>query len=195
MTMDQNDRQAIEGLFSRLSEVERNAAPRDDEAEAFIGQQVARQPAAPYFMAQTIVVQEQALEAAQARIEELEAQAAQPQGDGFLGGLFGSSSRRLSGAGARGSVPRVGRAPLGAPAMPAQSGAAPGHAMGQRGGGSFLGGAAQTAMGVAGGLLLGNMIGGMLAGDANAADAPAEAGQDMAADDAGMDSDFGDMDF
>jgi hypothetical protein len=32
----------------------------------------ARQPAAPYLMAQAIVIQEQALAASQARIEELE---------------------------------------------------------------------------------------------------------------------------
>jgi len=70
--MDHRDRQAIEDLFDRLREVERRAAPRDPEAEAFIRSEIVQQPAAPYYMAQTIVVQEQALEAAQARIAELE---------------------------------------------------------------------------------------------------------------------------
>ncbi|MBA3325298.1 MAG: DUF2076 family protein, partial [Rhodobacteraceae bacterium] len=72
--MDDNDRQAIEGLFARLDEVGRRATPRDPEAEAFIAQEVARLPGAAYHMAQTVVAQEAALTAAQTRIEALEAQ-------------------------------------------------------------------------------------------------------------------------
>lgn len=46
----------------------------------------------PYYMAQAIVVQEQALEAAQRRIEELEAQIAQSQQRGsFFSSMFGSN--------------------------------------------------------------------------------------------------------
>ena len=74
--MDRNDRQAIEDLFDKLSTVERRSPPRDAESEAFIRDKIARQPGAPYYMAQTIVVQEQALAAAEARLAELEAQAA-----------------------------------------------------------------------------------------------------------------------
>ncbi len=48
--MDYNDRQAIEDLFGKLADVERQAAPRDDEAEAFIRDRIAAQPAAPYLM-------------------------------------------------------------------------------------------------------------------------------------------------
>jgi hypothetical protein len=89
--MDHQDRQAIEGLFAKLGEVERQSGARDAEAEAFIRSRIAAQPAAPYFMAQTIVVQEQALNAAQARIAELEHQlASRPAGGGgFLSSLFG----------------------------------------------------------------------------------------------------------
>ncbi|TIT23918.1 MAG: DUF2076 domain-containing protein [Mesorhizobium sp.] len=68
--MDRNDQQAIGHLFEKLANVERQAPPRDAEAERFIQDQITRQPGAPYYMAQTIVVQEQALNAAQARIEE-----------------------------------------------------------------------------------------------------------------------------
>jgi uncharacterized protein len=74
--MDHQDRQAIEGLFDKLAEVERRSAPRDSEADAFISSRIAAQPGAPYFMAQTIVVQEQALDAAQTRITDLERQLA-----------------------------------------------------------------------------------------------------------------------
>src|SRR3954463_8408607 len=64
--------QAIEGLFSKLGEVDRQAGPRDAEADGLIRARITAQPAAPYFMAQTVVIQEQALTTAQARIEELE---------------------------------------------------------------------------------------------------------------------------
>ena len=132
--MDRNDQKAIEALFDKLATVERNAPPRDAEAEAYIRDRTTRQPAAPYYMAQTIVVQEEALAAAEKRIEELEAQGA--PGD----------SRQLSRS--TGSVPRVGRSETSSPQ------AGPG----------FLAGAAQTALGVTGGLLLGNVIADMLRG-------------------------------
>ena len=74
--MDRNDRQAIEDLFDKLATVERQSPPRDAESETFIRDKIARQPGAPYYMAQTIVVQEQALAAAEARLAELEEQAA-----------------------------------------------------------------------------------------------------------------------
>ena len=161
--MDQNDRHAIETLFGKLSQVERQAPPRDAEAERFIGDQIARQPGAPYFMAQTIVVQEQALNAAQARIEQLEQQA--QQGGGFPSRMFGG------GAPAAQARPQPAPAYGGAQGGPFQSGGRP--MPGQ--GGGFLAGAAQTAMGVAGGVLLGNAVMGMFGGEANAAEpAPAE---------------------
>jgi hypothetical protein len=183
--MENQDRQAIEGLFSRLGEVERQAGPRDAEAEGFIRDRISNQPGAPYFMAQTIVMQDYALQQAQARIQQLEQERQEQEerpasGGGFLSGMFGSQS-----APRRSSVPASGRTPLardmpmggptGAPMGTAQM--APG-AMGQmqpgRGGG-FLAGAAQTAMGVAGGVLLGNALAGMFGGDEAKAAEPAAA--------------------
>ena len=104
--MDRNDRQAIEALFDKLATVERQSPPRDGELEAFIRDKIARQPGAPYYMAQTIVIQEQALAAAEARLAELEAQAVQtsPGNGGFFGSLFGDRSQP---ARSTGSVPRV----------------------------------------------------------------------------------------
>lgn len=164
--MDRNDQQAIQSLFGKLADVERQAPPRDAQAEAFIKDQIATQPGAPYFMAQTIVMQEQALIAAQSRIEQLEAR---PAGGG---GLFAS----LFGGGNRQQPPR--RAPQYAPQQQ--------QPMGGGGGGGFLAGAAQTAMGVAGGVLLGNAIMGMFdGGEAQAAEAPME--EDPGADDMSFD--------
>jgi hypothetical protein len=179
--MDTNDQQAIEGLFDRLAEVERQSPPRDIEAEKYIHDQLARQPGAPYYMAQTIVIQEQALRAAQARMEELEQDASsrRPSG-GLFSGIFGDSRQSSR---ASGSVPRVGRPQMGGPQQP--FGQPP-----QRAGGGFLAGAAQTAMGVAGGVLLGNMIAGMLGGDeAQASEQEADNAQAQEAgyDDTGFD--------
>jgi hypothetical protein len=181
--MDQNDRYAIEGLFGKLAEVERQAPQRDAGADAFIRERISAQPAAPYFMAQTIVVQEQALEAAQRRIEELEYQlASRPaQGGGFFSSLFGSSSAP------RAMPPRQPAPTLGQPfGQQPQGGPQAGpwgqqSAHGRPAGGGFLAGAAQTAMGVAGGVLLGNAIAGMLGGD------EAQAAESNAADDGGDD--------
>lgn len=176
MPIDANDRQAIDDLFARLGDAERQTAPRDAEAEALIRQKLAAQPAAPYYMAQTIVMQEYALRSAQERIEQLErALAARPAGGGFLSGLFGGGRAQ--------PAPRPPAGPQ--PAL--QSGAAaPGS------GGGFLAGAAQTAMGVAGGVLLGNLIAGMFAsGGAAAATPPAAPPANDATAEAGGDEDFG----
>jgi hypothetical protein len=165
--MDSNDKQAIENLFDRLAQVERQSPPRDADAEAYIRDSIARQPGAPYYMAQTIVALEQALAAAQARIEEFEAQStrtSRPSTGGLLDGLFGSRQPTRPGA-----VPLVGR-----------SGAAAPEQTGMSRGGGFLAGAAQTAIGVAGGLLLGNALAGMLEGDKGES-AHAESAQDHAA--------------
>lgn len=145
--MQSQERDLITGLFGRLQPFE--AQPRDPEAEALISGSVARQPAAPYLLVQTVLVQEQALKAAQERIAELEAKvnAAPAAPTGFLGSApkvspWGSPAAAAQPA-ARSSVPST-RSPLQAAVAPA---AAPA-------GGSFLRTAMATAAGVAGGALL-----------------------------------------
>ena len=173
--MDRSDQKAISDLFENLADVEKQGTPRDGEAEAFIAERIARQPGAPYYMAQTIVVQEQALNAAQARIEELEREATSRSG--LLGGLFGDRQESRSGM-SRGSNHERWPSRR-APPQP------------QQGGGGFLAGAAQTAMGVAGGVLLANAIGGLFSGEEAAA---AEPGADDAVGNDGG-GDFGGGDF
>jgi uncharacterized protein len=144
--MDRNDQQAIEALFEKLAAVERNAPPRDPQAEVYIRERITQQPTAPYYMAQTIVVQGQALAAAEQRLRELEAQgASERSGAGLFGNLFGDRGGLTQ---STGSVPRVGRPEVSDP----------------QAGSGFLAGAAQTALGVTGGLLLGNFIADMLRG-------------------------------
>lgn len=169
--MDQNDRAAVEGLFGKLAAVEQQAPAVDGQADAFIAERLAKQPKAPNFMAQTIVVQEYALNEAQARIEQLEAELAQrPAGGGLFGGLFGGGAPARPAAPTRRSA---GHAPM--PTAPQ--------------GGGFLAGAAQTAMGVAGGMLLANAIGGKFVAD-EAMAAEEELVSQGGFDDADMDEDF-----
>lgn len=181
--MDTAERQVIDELFQKLRQVESQTGPRDQEAEARIRSQVARQPAAPYYMAQTILMQEQALAAATARIEEMERERdAGPAGGGFLTGLFGG-----------GAAPAAGRRSHAAPGDPrvaayARADRAAGQHGGadqrQTGGSGFLAGAMQTAVGVAGGMMLANALGGMFGADEAAAAEP-----DV--DDPSEDVDFG----
>lgn len=149
--MDSRDRMAIEGLFSKLEGVERLGQPRDVQAEAFIRERIKAQPGAPYYMAQTIIVQEQALDAAQERIADLEARLAENgvHEPGVLDGIVGAPRRTSAGFG---SVPPIA---AGMYREPSES----------RSTGGFLAGAAQTAMGVAGGLLLATMISGLFRTD------------------------------
>ncbi len=155
--MNTQEQNLIEELFARLRQAEEHSGPRDAQAEALVLRLTEQQPAAAYYMAQAVLVQEQALKAQQERIEQLERELAErPQSGGFLGGLFG---------GARPASP-----PRNLPAAPFGGGDRAGQQPGQTGG--FLGGAVQTAMGVAGGVLLGNAVAGLFAEPAQAAEPP-----------------------
>jgi len=186
--MDHQDRQAIEQLFGKIAQVERQSTPPDAQAAEFIRSQMGQQPNAPYYMAQTIVVQEQALSASQGRIQQLEHElASRPAGGGgFLAGLFGGQSRPQQ----QPSYQPYQQPMQGMPPHTA-SGMMGGMAQ-QRGGGGFLAGAAQTAMGVAGGVLIGNMIADAFGGgdEAKAADTGQAEPQQAAAEDFGGE-DFG----
>ncbi len=146
--LSSDDRRAIEGLFARLRDVERRTPPRDPEAEALIRESIARQPGASYYMAQTVLVQEHALEVAERRIRELENE--------LRTGRRGADERY-----------RIGAEDHGRPRGPWDR-----DERYERGGG-FLAGAAQTALGVTGGILLGNTIAGMFGADAATAAEPA----------------------
>ena len=140
--MQSQERDLIAGLFGRLQQFE--SQPRDPEAEALIRDFVARQPASPYLLVQTVLVQEQALKAAQERIAELEAKAGTaPAASGFLGSAprIGPWGSQTQAAAPQPPVPST-RSPLQAAVAPQQAG------------GSFLRSAMATAAGVAGGALL-----------------------------------------
>ncbi|MEY6431706.1 DUF2076 domain-containing protein [Thioalkalicoccus limnaeus] len=173
--MDNHERALIGELFGKLDQAERQSGPRDAGAEQAIREAVQRQPAAPYYMAQTILVQEQALQNLGQRVQELEQQAAQRPsgGGGFLGGLFGTGGPPGRAAGTspfanRGTAPAAGQA---------------------RGG--FMGSALQTAAAVAGGVLLANAVTGLFSNgiaDAQAGEPDVgSTGEDMGTDDSPFD--------
>ncbi len=150
--MQSQERDLITGLFGRLQQFE--AQPRDPEAEALISGSVVRQPAAPYLMVQTVLVQEQALKAAQERIAELEAKvnAAPAAPTSFLGSAPKVSPWGPQAAGSQsGAAQGAQQAPVPSTRSPLQAAVAPAAAPA---GGSFLRTAMMTAAGVAGGALL-----------------------------------------
>ncbi|MGQ0583277.1 MAG: DUF2076 domain-containing protein [Reyranella sp.] len=154
--MQDQERDLISGLFGRIQQFE--TQPRDPEAEALIASLIARQPAAPYLLIQTVLVQEQALKAAQERIAELEAKvtAAPATATSFLGNAPKVSPWGGPASGAQTGGAQAGGTPAARPSMvpttrsPLQAAVAPQQA----GGGSFLRTAMATAAGVAGGALL-----------------------------------------
>ena len=97
--LNPQDRSAIDGLFQRLQDAERQSGARDAEAEALIRERIARQPAAPYYLAQTVVVQQTALKEAERRIVELEAKAKTPQAAARRGPWDRQDAGQGSGAG------------------------------------------------------------------------------------------------
>jgi hypothetical protein len=98
--MTPQERQLIDDLFDRLSKLE--SAPRDPDAVATISQGLRRAPNAVYALVQTVLLQDEALKRANARIEELQNAAApqQNQSGGFLDSmrdaLFGQNQPHTS---------------------------------------------------------------------------------------------------
>jgi hypothetical protein len=186
--VNSDERQHITGLFDRMRSV--GSQGRDRDAEQLINDQVRTQPYAPYLLTQTVLVQDQALRAANDRIQQLEEQvrhasSGQQQGDG--GGFLGGLGRMFGGGAAASSVPAAGLAPQ--PGYGQQQGYAPqqqpggpwgnqqGYAQPQQpqpqggglfgggaGGGGFMKGALGAAAGVAGGVLMADGIRNLFSG-------------------------------
>src|SRR5215472_7473388 len=66
--MNPQEQQLIDSLFQRLTQAAPQAGPRDPEAEALIQRHFQTLPGAAYYMAQTLLIQERALQQAEARL-------------------------------------------------------------------------------------------------------------------------------
>lgn len=173
--MQSEEQRLIDGLFSRLQQAESNTAPRDAEAERVIQAHIRQQPSAPYYMAQAMIIQEAALTKLNAQVQELQqqvqqlqqqVQTAKPQSTGFLAGLFGggTSQPEPQRQASQGSQPIPGTQGWGSQPQQQQYAQqpqqqAPAQAAPQQPG--FLGSALRTAAGVAGGVVLADMLTGM----------------------------------
>ena len=177
--MTPQERQLVDDLFDRLSKVE--SAPRDPDAVAVINEGLRKAPNAVYTLVQTVLLQDEALKRANARIQEMEAHGGPEQQQS--GGFLDSMRDTIFGQGQpRGSVPNVppreassrpvwnsgqamqqsqGPGPYNQPPY-GQPYGAPQAPMG--GGGSFLGTAAAAAAGMVGGSLLLGSIRSMMGG-------------------------------
>jgi hypothetical protein len=163
--MTPQEQQLVADLFDRLASLE--GQRRDPDAERVIRDGLGRAPNAVYALVQSVLVQDEALKHANARIEELEkANAAPAQSSG--GGFLDSMRNVLTGRDTqRGSVPSVrpggqgtsgvwgsqpSAAPPPQPAPQAYPGGSP-YAGGGYGGGPM-----------AGGMMGGGMVGGGMGG-------------------------------
>jgi len=176
--MTPQEQQLVADLFERLASLE--GQRRDPDAERLIREGLGRAPNSVYALVQSVLVQDEALKRANARIEELEQAAAPPnESGGFLDTMRNAitgreparasvPSVRTGGQGSSGvwgprpeasqPPPQVGYPQAGYP----QAGYPSGAPMG--GGSSFLGTAAATVAGVVGGALLLNGIRSMMGG-------------------------------
>ncbi|HCT06146.1 MAG TPA: DUF2076 domain-containing protein [Pseudomonas sp.] len=179
--MNSEEQTLIDGLFSRLQQAETDSAPRDALAEARIKEHMTRQPAAGYYMTQSILVQEHAIKSLDAQnkqqaqqiqqlqdeLQQARSQAAQPapSSGGFLSSIFGGGSRdpqpaQSAPASSGGGWREPARPSFGQPApqqnygAPQQNYQQPQQAPAAPIGSGFLGGALKTAAGVAGGVML-----------------------------------------
>jgi uncharacterized protein len=109
--MTPQERQLVDDLFDRLAKVE--SAPRDPDAIAAMQEGLRKAPNAIYALVQTVLVQDEALKRANARIQELE-QAHTPEQQ-QSGGFLDSMRDTIFGKEQHGSVPNV---PPPAPSRP-----------------------------------------------------------------------------
>lgn len=199
--MTPQERKLVDDLFDKLATLENQ--PRERDAEQTIMDGLRRAPNAVYALVQTVLLQDEALKQAMARIRDLEAaqmDEPQQQGGGFLDSmrdtLFGGGNRPRS------SVPPVGGdRPMGLPpsyrgdaggapnawgqqgsqgsqpqGLPPQQQGGPQAGGPQQGGGSFLGTAAAAAVGTLGGAMLMNSLGGLFGHGKQGATSAADSG-------------------
>jgi hypothetical protein len=175
--MTPQEQQLLHDLFQRLAQAQ--GTPKDAQAEAEVRQGLAAVPDAAYWLAQRTLLLEQGLQQAQQQIAQLQQQVAQSgagvqQGAGsFLSGGLGTQFGR---APERGFEPEPEYAgyrsaqPQQAPGWrerwfgAAPRTAAPAYAPAPSSGGSFLGNAAASAAGVAGGMFLFNGLENLMGG-------------------------------
>lgn len=155
--MTPQESELVDQLFDRLANLENS--PRDAAAEGKITEGQRRAPHAVYALVQAVLLQDEALKRANARIEELQVQGPEPVEAQQPGSFLDTMRAAFGGGQPHGSVPSVRPADYQSapPPYPPQTpppGYGYGPAPGFGGGGSFLGTVASAAAGMVGGALL-----------------------------------------
>jgi hypothetical protein len=173
--MTPEERRLIEDLFDRMQSY--GAPEKDRAAESLIRDRVRAMPDAVYMLTQSVLVQDQALQAANERVMELEERVRQLEDSqppprrsgGFLSGGFMGRGRgddappsSVPQVGARASPSSYDRPSVWGNQQPPPSAPPPAQPAG--GGGGFMRSAMATAAGVAGGMLAAESIRNMLGG-------------------------------
>jgi uncharacterized protein len=143
--MNPQEQQMIESLFQRLAQAAPQAGPRDPEAEALIQQRFQSLPGAAYYMAQTLLMQERALQQAEARLGAGGGGSFMPPGGPPQYGLPYPPQPQ--------PYPQYQQYPQPQPYVQQQQ---PGGGMG-----GFLAGAGKIALGVGGGILVADAVTGL----------------------------------
>jgi hypothetical protein len=173
--MTPQDTQMLQDFLTALTRAQ--VATKDNEAQILIARAFAQQPDAAYLVVQRALLLEQALKRAQAQIALLQQQ-----------------SSSVLGTQAWNAQPAPNRSAMGAPA---DTPAAPGPRSAEAGSpwGSFLGNAAATAAGVAGGAFLFHGVENLFGhgGGFSAANAPAEMVENVTVNNYGSDYDAADL--
>jgi uncharacterized protein len=149
--------------------VEKNSSKRDESAELLINSVIKKQSNAPYYMTQTILVQETVLNKLNKKVMELEKEILSLKNsgiekeskNGFLSGFFKNKNKQDNNSSSILNSKKSTISPnYNGGSIPNESGSTNiGSSVASGGGGnSFLGNALQTAVGVAGGMVVGNML-------------------------------------
>lgn len=163
--MKNEEKNLIENLFHRLKNTELNSSERDHSADNLIQKLVKNQPSSSYYMAQTILIQETAIKKMSLEIEELRKKITDLKSEevnkkpSFLSNLFKSDPSSKTTLNNDHVWKNKASSPIPAyhtSSMNPQTGPFTASATDRSSG--FLKNALQTATGVAGGMILGNML-------------------------------------
>lgn len=162
--MKDEEKKLIENLFHRLKNTELNSSERDSEANSLIQNLVKQQPYSSYYMAQTILIQETAIKKLSLKVEELTNKISSlnlnktNKKPSFLSSFFKkepTSSETLNNDIWKKNQNIPGSYNSVSSSSPNFSGNGNSSSSNSNG---FLKNALQTATGVAGGMILGNML-------------------------------------
>lgn len=151
--MQYEEKQLIEDLFQRLKQAEAASDSLDLDANSLIQNLIKQQPESPYFMAQSIIIQEAALKRLTQQVKQLQNEVIQLKNrveiqlrkGGFLSGLIEKINPSQP------VTPVTEKSQQQTPQYQQQPNISGGSS-------GFLSGALKTAAGVAGGVMVGNML-------------------------------------